>query len=286
MVALGVLLACCASALFAVGVAIQALDAREADEHHELRPSLLSGLAKRRRWLGGTILAGSGWPLHLGALLLAPLTIVQPALASGLLLLLVLGQRMLGEKVGAREVLSVLAIVAGVAGIAWAAPDRVATHADSARIAVTLGGLGLLMLLPYLLRVRASGSVLVPLSAGCAFAWTGVASKLVSDFISSGSVVPALAWMMATGAVAYVGLLSEMSALQTRPATQVAPIVFTVQISVPVALAPVLGGESWAHTPLGGLALVGFLAVLASGAALIGTTRAVTGLVAASAEAG
>ena len=76
-------------------------------------------------------------------------------------------------------------------------------------------------------------------------------------------------------------VLSEMSALQTRPATQVAPIVFVVQVSVPVALAPFLGGESWAHTPLGGMALVFFLLTVAAGAGLIGTTRAVSGLVAA-----
>ena len=42
-------------------------------------------------------------PLHVVALLLAPLTVVQPALASGLLLLLVLGDRMLGERVGSLE---------------------------------------------------------------------------------------------------------------------------------------------------------------------------------------
>jgi hypothetical protein len=72
-----------------------------------------------------------------------------------------------------------------------------------------------------------------------------------------------------------------MTALQRRPATQVVPIVFVVQICVPVLLAPVLGGESWAHTPLGGVVLLAFLAAVALGAWLLGGTRAVSGLVAA-----
>jgi len=285
VVVLGLLLACIASALFATGVAIQALDARRAPEHHVLHPSLFGGLIRRPRWVAGTLLSGAGWPFHLAALLLAPLTVVQPALASGLLLLLILGHRLLGERVGSRETVAVLAIVMGVAGMAWAAPDRVTTHAHTGRLVVTLGALAALALAPYVLRARARGSLLVPLSAGCAFAWTGVSSKLITDYISDGKPGAVLVWGLATGLIAAVGLLSEMSALQNRPATQVAPIVFVVQVSIPVALAPFLGGESWAHTPLGGLALVGFLVTVAAGAGLIGSTRAVGGLVAASAEA-
>ena len=77
-----------------------------------------------------------------------------------------------------------------------------------------------------------------------------------------------------------VGLLSEMSALQRRPATQVVPIVFVLQICVPVLLAPVLGGESWSGTPLGGVVLVAFLGAVAAGAWLLGSARGVSGLVA------
>ncbi len=283
MLALGILLACTASSLFAVGIAIQALDARTAPPSHALRPSLFGGLVRSRRWLAGTLLSGSGWPFHLAALLVAPLTVVQPALASGLLLLLVLGHRILGERVGRREVFAVLAIVAGVAGMAWAAPERVTSHANFSRLVLTLGGLAALALLPYVLRGRGRvrASVLVPLSAGCAFAWTGVSSKLITDYLSRGEPAAALGWAFVTGLIAMVGLLSEMSALQSRPATHVAPVVFVVQVSVPVALAPFLGGESWDHTPLGGAALVAFLVTVAVGAGLIGSTPAVGGLVAA-----
>jgi len=75
-----------------------------------------------------------------------------------------------------------------------------------------------------------------------------------------------------------------MSALQRRPATRVAAVVFVVQITVPVVLAPLVSGESWTSTPLGGLALLGFLTLVAAGAGALGRTTAVSGLVAAGAD--
>src|SRR5436190_5101767 len=282
---LGVACACVASILFDLAVALQALEARAVPREHGLRPSLLRRLVARPRWLFATLLGGAGWPFHIVALLLAPLTVVQPALASGLLLLLVLGDRMLGERVGRLEVCAVLAIVVGVAGLAWAAPEHTSSHAGAARLAPVLASLALLAAVPYLVRREAAaGSALLPLSAGCALAWTGISSKLVADYLSSSSWAEVQAWAAATGLIASVGLLSEMSALQRRPATRVAPVVFVVQITVPVMLAPLISGESWTSTPQGGLALLAFLAMVATGAALLGRSTAVSGLVAAGAD--
>jgi drug/metabolite transporter (DMT)-like permease len=283
---LGVACACVASILFDLGVALQALEARDVSHRHALRPSLIRRLIARPRWVFATLLAAAGWPLHVVALLLAPLTVVQPALASGLLLLLVLGDRMLGERVGPLEIGAVLAIVAGVIGMAWAAPDHTSHHAGALRLGLTLGALGLLALAPYVSsrREAAAASALLPLSAGCAYAWTGISSKLLADYLSSSMWPAVLAWAAATGAVAFFGLLSEMSALQRRPATRVVPVVFVAQITIPVLLAPLITGENWASTPLGGAVLVGFLALVAAGAGALGRSAAVSGLVAAGAD--
>jgi len=282
---IGVACACVASILFDLGVALQAMEARDVSHDHSLRPSLLGRLVARPRWVFATLLGVAGWPFHVVALLLAPLTVVQPALASGLLLLLVLGDRMLGERVGSFEVGAVMAIILGVAGMAWAAPEHTSHHAGFLRLAPALGVLGLLAVAPYLARREtAAASALLPLSAGCAYAWTGISSKLIADYLSSSTFGAALAWAGATGLLALFGLLSEMSALQRRPATRVAPVVFVVQIAVPVVLAPLVSGESWSSTPLGGLALVGFLTLVLAGAAALGRTAAVSGLVAAGAD--
>ena len=66
-----------------------------------------------------------------------------------------------------------------------------------------------------------------------------------------------------------------MSALQRRPATHVAPVMFAVQVLVPVLLAPLIFGESWGSTPLGGVALVASMAVAVAGTVLLAGSRAV-----------
>ena len=70
-----------------------------------------------------------GWPLQIVALLLAPLVVVQPALAAGLLVLMFLAQRMLHEHAGRNEYLAMGAIVIGVIGAGLAAPPRTTGHA-------------------------------------------------------------------------------------------------------------------------------------------------------------
>ena len=77
---------------------------------------------------------------------------------------------------------------------------------------------------------------------------------------------------------------SSRVSIQRRPATQVAPIVFVVQMVVPVLLAPLLGSESWESTPLGGGAIAIFLLVVAAGTAALASSPAVAGLVGATSE--
>ena len=282
---LGVVAACTASFLYDLGLAMQALEARAVPAEHSLRPSLLGRLARRRLWLGGTLVALLGFPLQVLALSLAPLTVVQPALAVGLLLLLAIGVRVLGEHVGPREILATLAIVAGVTGIALVAPEHTTHHAGPLALGAGLGALGVLCIAPYALgRARAAASFGVALAAGGAYAWSAISSKLLSDQIAAGSVGLALGWLAATGLVAGLGLLSEMTALQRHAATRVAPAVFAVQVTVPVLLAPALGGESWQSTPLHGGLLLGLLAVVAGGAIALGRSPAVARLVAGSPE--
>src|SRR2546421_11584163 len=125
---LGILAAVGASTLYSLGIALQAMDAKEAPHEEHLRLALAWGLVRRARWLLGTGLSILGFPLQVVALLLAPLVVVQPALAAGLLVLLFLAQRMLGEHAGRYEHIAMFAIVAGVSGAGLMAPPRSITH--------------------------------------------------------------------------------------------------------------------------------------------------------------
>jgi len=276
VVALGIVAAIAASALYNASIALQALEAREVPGEHALRPSLIGRLLRNKRWLGATALGLAGWPLEIAALLLAPLTVVQPCLASGLILLLWLGAKKLGESPGRREWTAVAAIVAGVAGVALAAPDRTTDHAGTAAIALALGLVAIPIAAPYALRGRAAALGWLPvISAGFGYAWTAIASKLLTDELAAGALVVAVAWLATAAASEGLALLSEMSALQRRPATHVAPVMFAVQVLVPVLLAPLIFGESWSTTPLGGVVLVGFMAIAVGGTILLAGSRAV-----------
>ena len=273
---LGMFAAFAASAAYNVAIALQAMEARDVPEEHGLRLSLLLRLLRRPRWLAGAALNFLGWPLQTVALLLAPLTLVQPCLAAGLLLLLAIGSRQLHEHVGRREVIAIGAIIVGVVVMAIASPHRSDGDAGAATLVVVMGILGVLALLPYLLsRFRRSTGLPVAISAGLAFAWSGISTKLLSDALSTGDWTGIIGWAAATGLAAALGTASEMTALQSRGATEVAPLVFVTQLLVPALLAPLLVQESWDSTPLNGLVLLMGLLIVSAGSFLLASSRIV-----------
>jgi hypothetical protein len=280
---LGIAAAIAASTLYSLGIALQASDAREAPHEEHLRIALLAGLVRRARWLFGTGLSILGWPLQVIALLLAPLIVVQPALACGLLTLLFLAEHMLGEKAGRYEHIATVAIVVGMIGATLTAPPASHDHSAS-RLTITLVlvGLGIASLLPYALRaVGRQNSEITMIGAGLAFGWSGVATALAADDLYHGHLLVAAAWGLSTAAASGVGVLSEMSALQSRPAIQVAPVVFVTQTVVPVVLGAVLLGERFSDTPLNGVPLALSIAVLVGGAAALARSPLLLGLTAA-----
>ncbi len=276
MLALWIICAIGASALYNTSIALQALEARQVGHEHALRASLIGRLVRNPRWLVATLIGLLGWPLEIAALLLAPLTVVQPCLASGLVLLLWLGVTRLGERPGRREYGAVAAIVLGVAGIAWAAPERTTSNAGAVPITIALVLVTIPVLAPYVVRGRpnAAGTLAV-VAAGFGYAWTAIASKLLTDELSAGSVAVAVVWLATAAASEAIALLSEMSALGRRPATRVAPVMFAVQVVVPVILAPLIFEESWSDTPGDGAALVVAIALVLVGVVALAGSKAV-----------
>ena len=258
-VAAGVLLAALASVLFNAAIVIQAREAREVPHEHGLQLSLIWRLLRRRRWLLGTALGLIAFPLQTVALLYAPLTAVQPADAAGLLVLLVLGTRMLHERVGRHELIAVVSIAVGIVILTIAAPKREVTQVEGAQVIVPMVTVAVVALAPLVgRRWIGASSLAVVVGSGFAFALGAFCAKIVADAIDReawGAMVVALGL---AGLAAATGTLSEQTALQRRQATQVAPIIFAIELLVPVALAVLVVGEDWERS-----SLVGILAALA-----------------------
>ncbi len=272
----GVLVALAAAALYGVAVGLQAFEARRAPAEHRLRFALLGRLSRRPLWLAGAATGVLGWGLQAVALSFAPLTVVEPTLAASLVFLLVFGVRALGEHVGAREALGVLAVSLGLAGLGWAAPSHSTRHVGGIALVVTLALLTAIVVAPYAIAVRRHAPVLlVAASAGVAYAFAGLGTKFATDEVHRSAWVAAIAWLLALGAVSAVGQLNEMSALQQRPVTQVAPVVFGLNVLVPVALAPLLAHETWGRSTGIRAVLVASLTLVVAGMVTLARSKAV-----------
>jgi drug/metabolite transporter (DMT)-like permease len=280
--ALGIAASVVAALIFTGSITIQALEARAVSHDHAMRASLLTTLAQRRRWLIAIGMLVLGWLFYVFALTLAPLTVVQPVRAVGLLLLLWVGVRVLGEPAGRRELAGVVLIVGGVAMLGASAPEHSNNHGSPGELAVALGLLGAVALAPFAIRGRDRGvSLLVVIASGLAYSWVDFASKLIADAMHDKAYLGAWAWATAVGAFAVVGLLAENTSFQRRPATQVVPIVFALQMVVPAALAALVGGENWGDTPLGGVLIGLAITLVTFGTLVLASSHAVADVVAA-----
>jgi hypothetical protein len=109
-----------------LGVVLTALEARKQSADQSLRIGLLVSLVKRPLWRLAAALDLSGWALKTAALLVAPLTIVAPAMSLGLFVLVVFSAIVLKEKPRA------LALI-GIAPRWPAASPLVALHSPPRR---------------------------------------------------------------------------------------------------------------------------------------------------------
>ena len=274
----GLALALAAAGCYGLAVVVQAREAKALPRELGARARLLMRLAARRRWWIGTAIGLAGWPLQTAALTLAPLSLVQPALAAGPVVVLALAVTMLGERAGRREVTGAGAIAIGVATLTLAAPER---HAGSSLRDTTIVVVAFCVFgaLPGAARLgEAAGALQLVAAAGLAYAGSGLASKLVADGLSHHALAAAGIGVALAALTGAIGAAAEMSAFQRLAANTVAPITFALEIAVPVALAPWLTRDG-AHSRLTAVATGAALAVVVAGVTVLARGPAVAGTV-------
>lgn len=267
-----VVLAGISAGLMALSTSLQALEAREAPAETALRAALLERLVRRKVWLLGGLAGVGAWVFQAGALAFGSVALVQPALGLGLVVLLVLGVRMLHERIGWRELTGVGAIVAAIAVMGWAAPASTGSFSRTGVI-VVIAWVGLVAAAPQILRALGSQSGLITaVVAGLGWAAVGLATALLDEGLADRHWLVVLGWGVAVGAASWGALLSEMTSLQSWPATRAIPIAFALEMVVPPAVAVAL--TSHGAGPHAG-AFAGALVVAGLGAALLGSSRTV-----------
>lgn len=141
------------------------------------------GLAASPWFAAGWGLAAVAWLVHVAALSLAPISIVQAVLAGGAVTLAVMAQRFFGDTVERRQWVALALGGAGLALLVLTVPHFSGSHSDFSPTAILGFEGGLALLAAGLLtghrseRLAEHGNVLLAAIAGTLFAIAGIAVK-------------------------------------------------------------------------------------------------------------
>lgn len=239
-------------------------------------------------WIAGLAMTQIGWVAQLVALRRAPLYVVQPIIASGLLVLALAARIRLKEKVGVREWLAILAISCGAAVLSLVAITESPQGGSGGSAGTTIvfsaciAAISCLIALSskFLTRMRAAA---LATAAGLLYALTVVLSKPIASMLGGSpaeiaKTVLASYEIYAVAVLSIGALLVNQHALAAGRAVTVVPIVVVAMAIIPVGAGLVIFNE---NLPPGAGRFVVIAAVVAciGGAALLASEPSIAGFV-------
>ena len=230
-----------------------------------------AGLFSSKWFLVGWIVAVVAWGLHLGALALAPLSIVQAVLSGGLVFLAVFAERFFGFQLGRRQWVGVTVTAAGlvVIGLTGAGANNPPDASLAALIAVegaifALGAVLLRISTRRHVRPRAEG-LLLGAAAGALFGVSDVALKWLTQAAPGPLLGLVSPWTLTALIAGVISFYASARSLQIGEAVEVIAIT-----SVAANLTAIIGGILVFHEPLGSGAAGVTLRVLAFCLVIVG----------------
>lgn len=282
-VQLGLLLSLATAFASVLGFLYKHRGAQLAPEVDWKRPLHSTVVLFRSGWYTlGIVVALGGWFFHVGALALAPISLVQSVIAGGLVLLTVLADKLFGHRVSRREWIGVALTAAGLAFLA-ATMDGGASeaHADyaTATLLLYVGALALAGTLAAVTggwgggaasSARGGRASLYALSAGLLWAASDVSIKAVSGHLDDDglllTVLHPLSLVILIASLA--GLLVSAKSLQLGDAVPVIAITSAAANLTTIAAGPIVFGEPMPDSPLGVAVRLSAFALVVAAAAL------------------
>jgi uncharacterized membrane protein len=194
------------------------------------------------RWLTGFVATSLGWVLFVYATSLGDISLVQPLMSAGDLLLVIMAVMFLKERLGAIEWTGVLLTVLGAVALAWEAEDSMITSFGATRLLIMLGILGVLGAALLLANRRSrSPEIGLALVVGMCFGAGSILTKaLTVGYAGPGQSV--LTWsilidpMLLSVVVANVaGLILLQAAFQRGRAAVIVPLQLAMANGITVA---------------------------------------------------
>lgn len=262
--------------------------APKVDLRHPLRSA--AGLWQSRWFAIGMVVGLGAWLFHVAALAMAPLSVVQVVLASGLVLLAVMADRLFGFKIGRRQWAGLAAMAIGLGLIAITQPSTDGSHSSFSLLALTAFEGGLLVIGALLIAgPRVVGApqkqhgVALAAAAGILFGVCNVAIKAMTGIVGIDGLVGLLSpWVVVAALGSAAAFYASARSLQDGEAVEVIAITGTA-----ANISCIAGGIIVFGDPLPGDALgivlqsLAFVLVIVAAALTPAPVRAASGAPAA-----
>ncbi|MDO8208787.1 hypothetical protein [Conexibacter sp. CPCC 206217] len=251
------------------------------DMRHPLASA--AGLFRSRWFMIGWLVAVVAWIFHVLALALAPISVVQVVLASGLVLLAVMADRLFGFTVSKRQWAGLIAMAVGLGLIVITQPVVHGSHSSYSVPAMVafegaLLGVGALLIIgPRVVGAHAKGQGLaLGAAAGVLFGVSDVALKALTGLLATDGALGLVSpWVLVAALASVSAFYASARALQDGDAVPVIAITGTAANIVGIAGGIVVFGDPVPGDTVGiVLQVVGFLLVVVAAALTPAPVRA------------
>jgi drug/metabolite transporter (DMT)-like permease len=231
----------------------------------------------------GMIIATGSWGLHVAALSLAPMSVVQVSLAAGVVFIAVMAEKMFGFSVGRRQWLGLCLTAGGLVLLGLTLPAMHGAHShfsDAAMISFEAGlfGLGALLLMgPRMGGPTEHHGVMLGASAGVLFGVSDTAIKALTGITGAhGLLGLALSpWLAVAVLASIVAFYASARGLQDGEAVPVIAVTGTAANIAGIAGGIIVFGDPVAASPTGvALQALAFVAVIVAAALMPAPVRA------------
>jgi hypothetical protein len=212
------------------------------------------------KWFSiGMVVATVSWALHVAALALAPMSVIQVSLAAGVVLIAVMADRIFGFDVGPRQWLGLLATGIGLVVLGLTLPAMHGAHSQFSQAAMIsfeagmFGIGGLLIMGPRMGGPKEHHGIMLAAAAGILFGVSDTAIKALTGIVGVHGVLAVLLspWLGVAVLASIVAFYASARGLQDGDAVPVIAVTGTAANIAGVAGGIVVFGDPMAGSPAG-----------------------------------
>ena len=213
----------------------------------------------RSKWFAiGMAVAVGAWGLHVAALAMAPMSVVQAVLSGGVVLLAVMAERLFGYCVGPRQWWGVALTAAGLVLLGVTLPATNSAHSQFSLAGMISFEAGMVAVGALLVAGKRIGApvhhhgVMLGAASGILFGVSDIAIKAVTGLVGSHGVAAFLSpWMLVIAAASVAAFYASARGLQDGEAVPVITVTATASTVTCIAGGILVFGDPLAGNAFG-----------------------------------